>query len=32
MLRSNEVLAALATRFDPETGQLTITRDGATMA
>lgn len=31
MLRSNEVLAALATRFDPETGQLTITRDGATM-
>ncbi|MEQ4598478.1 MAG: MOSC domain-containing protein, partial [Methylobacteriaceae bacterium] len=31
MLRSNEVLAALATRFDPETGQLTITRDGATL-
>ncbi|MCP1548219.1 MULTISPECIES: MOSC domain-containing protein [Methylorubrum] len=31
MLRSNEVLAALATRFDPETGQFTITRDGETM-
>lgn len=28
MLRSNEVLAALSTRFDPETGQFTITRGG----
>ncbi len=31
MLRSNAVLAALSTRFDPETGQLTVIRDGATM-
>lgn len=28
MLRSNEVLAALSTRFDPESGQLTVIRDG----
>ncbi|GJE78885.1 MOSC domain-containing protein [Methylorubrum thiocyanatum] len=28
MLRSNEVLAALSTRFDPESGQLTVIQDG----
>ncbi|GJE70472.1 MOSC domain-containing protein [Methylorubrum podarium] len=31
MLRNNEVLAALSTRFDPETGHLTVTRDGETV-
>ncbi|MBB5763786.1 MOSC domain-containing protein [Methylorubrum rhodesianum] len=31
MLRSNEVLAALSTRFDPGTGRLTVIRDGETV-
>ena len=31
MLRSNEALAALATRFDAATGQLVIARDGQTL-
>lgn len=31
MLRSNEVLAALSTRFDPESKQLSVMRDGETV-
>lgn len=31
MLRSNEVMATLTTRFEPETGRLTVKRDGQTV-